>query len=118
MRLRLRSIAFNIALYGTTAVMCFLMLWALLLPRRQMLFVVHLWLRQIAWIERHIGGITWRVVGRAHVPEGACIIASKHQSAWETFKLHLLFDDPAIVLKRELLLIPIWGWYVKRAGMV
>jgi 1-acyl-sn-glycerol-3-phosphate acyltransferase len=83
-----------------------------------MLVVVHLWLRQIEWIERHIGGIAWRVVGRAHVPKGACIIASKHQSAWETFKLHLLFGDPAIVLKRELLDIPIWGWYLRKSGMI
>jgi 1-acyl-sn-glycerol-3-phosphate acyltransferase len=114
----LRSLAFNISLYGTTSVMCFLMLWSLLLPRRQMLYVVHLWLHQIEWIERHIGNMTWRVVGRAHVPKGACIIASKHQSAWETFKLHLLFGDPAIVLKRELLNIPIWGWYLRRSGMI
>jgi 1-acyl-sn-glycerol-3-phosphate acyltransferase len=116
--IRLRSLAFNIAFYGWTAVMCFLMLWALPLPRRCMLFVVHFWLHQTAWIERHIAGITYRVIGREHVPEGACIIAAKHQSAWETFKLHLLFGDPAIVLKQELLDIPIWGWYLRRSGMI
>lgn len=118
MRLRLRSLILNIALYGTTAVMCFLMLWVLPLPRRQVLGVVHLWLRTVEWIERHIGGIRYRVLGREHVPKGGCIIASKHQSAWETFKLHLLFGDPAIVLKKELLDIPIWGWYLRRAGMI
>jgi len=114
----LRSLLFNLALYGTTAVMCFVMLWALLLPRRQMLSVVHLWLCQVEWIERHIGGIRYRVIGRAHIPKGASIIASKHQSAWETFKLHLLFGDPAIVLKKELLDIPIWGWYLRKSGMI
>lgn len=114
----LRSFLFNLALYGLTAVMCFLMIWALVLPRRQMLGVVHLWLRQVAWVEKHIGGITWRVTGREHVPKGACIIAAKHQSAWETFKLHILFHDPAIVLKKELLSIPIWGWYLRRSGMI
>ena len=98
--------------------MCFLMLWALPLPRRQMLYVVHLWLRQMAWLENHIGGITYRVVGSAYVPAGACIIACKHQSAWETLKLHLLFSDPAIVLKEELLNIPLWGWYLRRVGMI
>ena len=113
-----RSFIFNVALFGLTAVMCFLMLWALLLPRKQMLWVVHLWLRQVAWIERHIGGITMRVVGAENIPDGACIIAAKHQSAWETFKLHLLFGDPAIVLKKELLNIPIWGWYLRRSGMI
>lgn len=114
----LRSLIFNLALYGSTAIMCFLMIWVLPLPRNYVLKVVHLWLSQIAWIERNIGGITYRVVGREHVPEGACIIAAKHQSAWETFKLHVLFGDPAIVLKKELLSIPIWGWYLKASGMI
>jgi 1-acyl-sn-glycerol-3-phosphate acyltransferase len=98
--------------------MCFLMLWVLPLPQSYLYGVIHLWLRQIIWIEKYIGGITFRVVGREYIPEGACIIASKHQSAWETFKLHILFDDPAIVLKQELLNIPIWGWYLCRAGMI
>jgi 1-acyl-sn-glycerol-3-phosphate acyltransferase len=114
----LRSLFFNVALYGLTIVMCFLMAWVLLLPRRAILSVVHLWLQQIAWIERHIGGLHHRVLGREHIPTGACIIAAKHQSAWETFKLHLLFGDPAIVLKKELLNIPVWGWYLRRSGMI
>lgn len=118
MTLRLRSFLLNMALYGSTAVMCFLMLWALLLPRRYILIVVHIWLRQIAWIEKNIGGITYRIIGKSYVPSGACIIAAKHQSAWETFKLHVLFGDPSIVLKKELLDIPIWGWYLRRAGMI
>ena len=108
----------NIALYGWTTVLCFALVWTLALPRSGMIAVVHLWLQHLEWIEKHIGGITYQVIGREHVPAGACIIAAKHQSAWETFKLHLLFGDPAIVLKKELLMIPIWGWYVKRAGMV
>lgn len=114
----IRSLFFNIALFGVTALMCFLMIWALVLPRRHILIIVHLWLKQVAWIERHIGGITYRVLGREYIPQGACIIAAKHQSAWETFKLHLLFHDPAIVLKKELLDIPIWGWYLRRSGMI
>jgi len=118
MKLWLRSLALNMALYGWTAVLCFALLGTLVLPRRGMTAVVRSWLAQLAWIERHIGGITYRVIGREHVPLGSCIIASKHQSAWETFKLHLLFGDPAIVLKEELLDIPLWGWYVRRAGMI
>ncbi len=114
----LRSLFFNVALYGSTVLMCCLMVGSLILPRRYMLHVVHLWLHQVEWIERTFGNITYRVIGREYVPEGACIIAAKHQSAWETFKLHLLFGDPAIVLKKELLRIPIWGWYLGRSGMI
>lgn len=83
-----------------------------------MMKVVRLWLGQIEWIERHIGGIRWQVKGQQHLPPGPCIIAAKHQSAWETFKLHIIFKDPAIVLKRELLMIPLWGWYLKRSGVI
>jgi len=114
----LRSVIFNIAFYGWTAVMCFLMLWAFLLPKRYFPRVARLWLAQTAWIERVIGGMSYRVIGSEHVPQGACIIAAKHQSAWETMKLPLLFDDPAIVLKKELLAIPIWGRYLRHAGMI
>jgi len=114
----LRSLIFNIAMFTSTAVMCFLLLWTLLLPRRYLLNIVRLWLCQITWIEKYVGGITYRVIGQNNVPEGACIIASKHQSAWETFKLHVLFHDPAIVLKKELMNIPIWGLYLRRSGMI
>jgi 1-acyl-sn-glycerol-3-phosphate acyltransferase len=118
MKLWLRSLVLNIALYGWTAFLCLALLGTLVLSRQGMIYVVHLWLRHLAWIERHIGGIRYQVIGSEYVPSGACIIAAKHQSAWETFKLHLLFGDPAIVLKAELLNIPIWGWYVRRAGMI
>tara|TARA_Y100000588_G_scaffold394328_1_gene514208 strand:+ start:5685 stop:6212 length:528 start_codon:yes stop_codon:yes gene_type:complete len=46
------------------------------------------------------------------------LVASKHQSAWETLALHLIFFDPAIVLKRELLRLPILGWFIAKVGMV
>lgn len=114
----LRSLIFNISMVIVTALMCFLLLWTLALPRKHMLGTVHLWLIQIAWLEKYVAGITYHVVGWKNIPCGSCIIAAKHQSAWETFKLHLLFDDPAIVLKKELLNIPIWGWYLKRSGMI
>jgi 1-acyl-sn-glycerol-3-phosphate acyltransferase len=72
----------------------------------------------VAWVECHLGGISYRVIGRENIPKGACIIAAKHQSALETFKIHLIVDDPAIVLKRELLNIPIIGWYMSRSGSI
>src|SRR5207253_154167 len=44
--------------------------------------------------------------------------AMKHQSTWDTLALPVLFDDPAAIIKRELLLLPIYGWYVQRAGAI
>jgi 1-acyl-sn-glycerol-3-phosphate acyltransferase len=51
------------------------------------------------------------VRGRENLPEGACLVAAKHQSAWDTFALLPLFDDPAVVLKDELKFIPLYGWF-------
>ena len=53
-----------------------------------------------------------------NLPDGPVIIASKHQSSWETLAFARLFPDSAIVLKRELLFIPIVGWAMARAGNI
>jgi 1-acyl-sn-glycerol-3-phosphate acyltransferase len=55
--------------------------------------------------------IDYEVTGLQHVPKGLPgIVLSKHQSTWETFFLPLVFKDPAIILKQELLWIPFFGW--------
>ena len=56
---------------------------------------------------RHAHGGTWR----RKAPRGACLVVSKHQSAWDTFALIPIFRDPAIVLKEELKWIPFYGWF-------
>lgn len=114
----LRSFLFNAAFYLWSALMCFALLWILALPRRKMVIVVRWYLGTIGWLERTILGLDYVVIGREKAPSGSFIIAAKHQSAWETFKLHIIFDDPAIILKRELMSIPLWGWYAKKAGMI
>ncbi|WP_207479911.1 lysophospholipid acyltransferase family protein [Arenibaculum pallidiluteum] len=114
----IRSLLFNIAFYGWTGFMCFGILWSLLLPRPRMIQAVLFWLRSVYFLERHILGLDYEVRGAEHLPKGPFVLAAKHQSAWETMKLHLLVHDPAIVLKRELLWIPIWGWYAAKAQMI
>ena len=78
----------------------------------------YVWARGIFALLAAICGLRYEVRGREHLPAGACIVASKHQSAWETLVLNLLFPDPAIVLKRELTQIPLFGWYLLHAGMI
>ena len=73
----------------------------------------------IHFLERTILGLDYEIRGIENLPrEGSYILAAKHQSAWETMKLHLLINDPAIILKRELLWVPIWGWYAAKAKMI
>ncbi len=117
--LLVRSFCFNALFYSFTVAVCLVMLWALALPRRPFLAVVRWYLSSIAVFERAILGLRYQVGGRERVPAGCrVIIAAKHQSAWETLKLHLLFDDPAIVLKRELIEVPLWGWFARRLEMI
>lgn len=115
----LRSLAFNVAFYVWTAVVCVGILWSLLLPRPTMIRVITWYFGTVSWLERTLVGIRYEVRGREHVPRsGSFLLAAKHQSAWETMKLHFLVNDPAIILKRELLWIPIWGWYAARSRMI
>ncbi len=117
--LTLRSILFNTAFYIWTTICCFGLLWMLLLPRRGMVEVVKWYMRTLYWLERTIIGLRYEVKGLEHLPkEGCYLVGAKHQSMWETMKIHLILGDPAIILKWELLFIPIWGWYAAKARMI
>ncbi len=58
------------------------------------------------------------VRGAEHIPQGAVIVAGKHQSAWETFAILPLFDDPCFVLKKQLTYIPFFGWFCLKFKMI
>ncbi len=113
-----RSLLFHVCFYLWTLLFAFLLLWVFLIPRRRMVRVVTWFFSTYAAMEKYIVGLTYEVRGHENLPVGACVIACKHQSAYETLKLHLLFGDVAIVLKRELMWIPFWGWYQMKAGMI
>ena len=116
---RLRSIAFSIAFPVWTGICCIVLAFGPLLPRKGALQMALLWVRSVAWVERNVLGLDYRVIGRENLPaHGAFIVAAKHQSTFETMKLHLILNDPAIVLKKELLRIPIWGPYLRQTGMI
>lgn len=116
----LRSFLFTIAYFGWTAIVLISCVWMLFSSHRRVLGMVHFYVRSIVFLERNLLGLDWHVIGREHVPaKGSYIIAAKHQSAWETMKLHLLFPpDPAVVLKKELLRIPIWGSFAKKLELI
>ncbi len=115
----IRSTIFNICFYVLTGISCVLLLPTLILPRKVYFVVVHGFVYTTAFLEKYILGLSYEVRGREHVPQtGAYIVAAKHQSAYETFKLHILFKDPAIVLKKELLKIPLWGQYLAKSDVI
>lgn len=63
-------------------------------------------------------GIRLEVRGKKNIQTQAALYPSKHQSALETMAFHYILHDPAIVLKRELMWIPFFGWYFQRLGMI
>ncbi len=77
-----------------------------------------LWARSSFWLLDKICGAKLEFRGLEHLPPGACIIASKHQSVFETFALTTKTSDFVFVLKRELTMIPFFGWYLKGCDMI
>lgn len=114
----LRALAFNIAFFGLTAMLGVAGLPMLLAPRRSVMRFGRFWARCVLTLLRAIVGLDGEIRGLEHLPPGASIIAMKHQSAWDTLVLPVVLGDPAVVLKRELLLLPFYGWYAARAGSI
>jgi len=112
-----RSVLFAGALVVWTSVGAFVFLPSLL-HRRWTIAAIRLWIGGILILARGIAGIRYRIEGRENLPAGPCIVAAQHQSAFETYLLFMLLDRPVFILKRELVRIPIIGWYIKRAGLV
>ncbi len=114
----IRSLLFHICFFIWTAFWALALMWMLLIPRRAMVWIITQFFRSYMLFERGILGLHYEVKGLENLPQGPCIIAMKHQSAYETLKLHHLFGDVAVILKRELMFIPFWGWYQAKAGMI
>lgn len=115
----IRSLIFNILYYPITAILCFAYLPFLILPRKWLLIMVELYVKIVYVLEKYVLGLDFEIRGAEYLPKDeAFIVAAKHFSSYETLKLHILFKDPAIVIKKELFSIPIWGWYAKKMRLI
>ncbi len=113
-----RSIVFNVVFYLVLFVYLIAAMPTLLMPRGVLLAMVRNWSRVSLWLLKVICNIGCEFRGLENIPKGAALIASKHQSMWETFALITVLDDPAYILKRELLWIPFFGWCAAKAEMI
>lgn len=119
MILFLRQILFNIAFYGFTIIYCILLTPTMLLPLRPYNVCLKSYFQIVHLIEKYILGLDFELRGAENIPQsGGFIVAAKHYSAYETMKMHLLFDDPAIIMKKELSYIPLWGWLAMKSKMI
>ena len=114
----IRSVVFNSLMIGSMIVAGILCLPVLVVSRKAARWITLTWCRLIFWVLRHLVGLNVEVSGTEHIVDGPAIYAAKHQSALETFKLPLLLPQADIVLKRELLMIPVIGWFMASVGTV
>jgi 1-acyl-sn-glycerol-3-phosphate acyltransferase len=112
----LRSLLFMAWFLALTLIMAILFLPLLALPRKATVWMARHWARATLWGLEFFAGVRERRIGQ--VPKGAVLVASKHMSMWDTLALYLALDDPGIVLKRELLRIPFYGWYLNKAAAI
>lgn len=118
MLILLRSIAFNTLFYLNTVLYLIAALPTFFMPYRAIVAVAKSWGRTNLVLLRVVAGIDCEIRGRDKIPKGPIIVAAKHQSAWETFALLPLLDNPVFILKRELQWLPIFGWLTVKGRMV
>ncbi len=118
MSIIVRSIVFNLMFYLVLFVYLIVALPTLAMPRGVLIWLVKNWSRMNFWLLRWICHIDYEVIGAEKIGHGPLLVASKHQSLWETFALMTVFDDPAYILKRELMWIPFFGWCAWKAEMI
>ena len=114
----LRSLVFQIVYYLNLGFWMVLWLPALVLPRQVTLELGRQWGRTSLWWLEIICGLKHEFRGLGEYSEGPVIVACKHQSVWETFVLPMLFPDFSFILKRELIFIPFFGWYLLSAEQI
>jgi 1-acyl-sn-glycerol-3-phosphate acyltransferase len=108
----LRSLVFNIVFYLNLVVLMIGGLPLLIGGRRGAFFMANLWASTSLWLLEKICRLRVEYRGLHNIPEGGYIIAAKHQSFLETFAMLKHSPDFAIILKRELTFIPLFGLYL------
>jgi hypothetical protein len=114
----LRSALFNAAVFVLTWMVILGSLPLLAAPRAVLREVLRVWARAIVWLLRAVCGVRVELRGLERIPQGGCVLAAKHQSAFDTAIWIALLPDAAYVLKRELLAIPVYGWLARKARMI
>ncbi len=110
MMITLRSLLYYLGLAPVTVFFGLLGILILPLPRRVRYYVITRWsVFALGWL-RLTCELGWRVRGREHIPAEAGVIFCKHQSAWETITLQMIFPPQSQVLKKELFWVPFFGW--------
>lgn len=113
------SILFNFFYVFWTLAVGIIFLPAVFMPQKIILLIVgKVWAKGLYFFLRLFCNLKLELKGVENIPTKPAIFASKHQSALETFMFHILVNKPVFILKQELLNIPVFGFYLKRMGMI
>lgn len=114
----LRSALFNFVFFAVSFVLTLIATTVRLIAPDRVLGIAMLWARTLVAAARIICGIRLDVRGLEHIPAGAALIASRHQSAFDTFVWLTLLPRCCYVFKDDLLRIPLFGSLITAAGMI
>jgi 1-acyl-sn-glycerol-3-phosphate acyltransferase len=115
---QIRSIGFFLCFFTWSVIMNLAFLPMLAFDKIWIVRGQTIWTNGIIFLLRMICGLKLELRGQENLPEGAALIACKHQSAFETMIFHRITRDPAVILKKELLSIPVYGWYCRKTKMI
>ena len=115
----LKNFIFSIFFFSGIILISIIFLPALLLPVKIVLLGGKLMGYWTGFCLKKILSVRIEVIGKENIIQNKkFFVASSHQSMFETFYLQTIFNSPVFILKRELMLIPIFGWYLKKIGSI
>jgi len=114
----IRGLLFNAWMAASALALGVIGLPLVFMSQRGALWAIRQWCRLNLTVLHLLCGVRVEVRGLDKLPAGGALIAAKHQGMLDTIVPFALFPAPSIVLKKELLAIPIYGWYALRSGMI
>ena len=114
----IRSILFYLFLAMWTILMGIVCIPYLFISNIYMQKPVKLWIYGIFFLLKYLCKITYEIKGKENIPDYPLIIASKHQSAFETFALFYTIKNAVFIHKKQLFYIPVFGQYLKKLNMI
>lgn len=107
----IRSLLFAVSLVAWSTFVSFAFIPVFFMQWRGATALQRAWSKGILALAKWLVGISYQVKGLDHLLQGSFIVACKHQSTFETLVLSVALRDAAYVVKKELMQIPLFGWY-------
>src|SRR6056300_497459 len=115
----LRNLIFSIIFFSGIIFISIIFLPALILPQKIVLAGGKLMGYWAGFCLKSILSVKIKIIGKENIIyDEKFFIAASHQSMFETFYLQTIFNAPVFILKKELMLIPLFGWYLKKIGSI